>query len=96
MILEATHTHLYPGHRGKIFGLAQIADIKADNECLVEFSDGSVAPARISRFENGWQLYTDAYQTAAGLDIAKKLWLVYLDEDDGHVEFRVLKKAQRN
>ena len=92
MILEVTHTHLYPGHRGRISGLAQLADIKAGTDCLVEFSDGSVTPARISRSEIGWQLYTDAYRTAAGTDIAEKLWLVCLEEDDGHVEFRILKK----
>ena len=96
MILEATHTHLYPGHRGKISGLAQMADKETDIECLVEFSDGSVATARISRSGNGWQLYTDAYRTAAGSDIAEKLWPVCLGENDGHVEFRILKKAQRS
>ena len=96
MILEATHTHLYPGDKGKISGLAQIADIQAGRECLVEFSDGSVAPARISRSENDWQLYTGAYRTAAGSDITEKLWLVCLGEGGGHVEFRILKKAQRN
>jgi hypothetical protein len=93
MILEATHTHLFPGHKGRISGLAQIADLQAGCECLVEFSDGSVAPARISSSENGWQLYTDAYRTAAGSEIAEKLWLVCLGEDDGHVEFRIRKKA---
>lgn len=94
MRLEATHTHFYPGHRGKISGLAQIADLKASSKCLVEFSDGSVAPARISRLERGWQLYTDAYRTAAGSDIAAKLWLVCLAEDDGHVKFRILQKIK--
>lgn len=96
MILKATHTHLYPGHRGKIFGLVQIAEMQASGDCLVEFSDGSVAPARILRAENSWQLYTDAYRTAAGADIAEKRWLVSLSENCGQVEFRILKKAQGN
>ncbi len=93
MILEATHTHLYPGHRGKISGLAQIADMQAGGDCLVEFSDGSATPARISKSEDGWQLCTDAYRTAAGTDISAKRWLVCLEEDGDHVEFRILKKA---
>ena len=93
MILEATHTHLYPGHRGKISGLAQLADMQVDGACLVEFSDGSATPARISKSGDGWQLRTDAYRTAAGTNIAQKCWLVRLTEDASHVEFRILKKA---
>ena len=93
MILEATHTHLYPGHRGKISGLAQTTDLQAGDDCLVEFSDGSVTPARISKTEDGWQLHTGAYSSAAGTDITEKYWLVYLEEDGGHVEFRILKQA---
>lgn len=93
MILEATHTHLYPGHRGKISSLSHIADMQADGDCLVEFSDGSVTSARISKTEEGWQLCTDAYRTAAGTNIAEKCWLVYLKQDGGHVGFRILKQA---
>lgn len=96
MILEATHTHLYPGHRGKIPGLSRIAGMQADGDCLVEFSDGSVTPARISKTEEGWQLCTEAYRTAAGTDITEKCWLVYLKEDDGHVEFRILENVGRS
>lgn len=95
MILEATHTHLYPGHRGKISGLAQIADIQRGRDCLVAFSDGSAASARILRHQNGWHLNTDAYRTAAGTDIPEKLWIIRLDEDGTHVEFRVVNKAQK-
>lgn len=90
MILEATHTHLYPGHEGKIPGLAQIAEMQSGGDCLVEFSDGSMTPARITKSENGWQLDTDAYRTAAGTNIPEKRWLVFLREDGGCVEFRIL------
>ena len=93
MILQATHTHLYPGYRGKVAGLAQVSDLQAGGDCLVEFADGSVAPARISESKDGWQLRTDAYRTAAGTDIAEKCWLVYLAEDGDHVEFRILKNV---
>jgi hypothetical protein len=93
MILEATHTHLYPGHRGRISGPAQIADLRTGGDCLVEFSDGSAVPARISKSGNDWLLDTDAYRTAAGTHIVKKRWLVGLGENGGHVEFRILKNA---
>jgi len=93
MILEATHTHLYPGHRGKVSGPTQVPDLQAGGDCLVEFSDGSVTPARISESEDGWQLRTDAYRTAAGTDIAEKCWRVVLGEVGDHVEFRILKKV---
>jgi len=93
MILQATHTHLYPGHRGKVSGLTQVSDVHAGGNCLVEFSDGSVTPASISESEDGWQLHTEAYRTAAGTDIAQKCWLVYLGEDGDQVDFRILKNA---
>ncbi|UCH39234.1 MAG: hypothetical protein JSU67_13850 [Gammaproteobacteria bacterium] len=96
MILQATHTHLYPGHRGKISGLAQITDIQAGGNCLVEFSDGSAATARISRSKKGWHLDTEAYRTAAGTDITPKRWLVCVEEDGGLAEFRVIKKLPVN
>jgi len=94
MILEATHTHLYPGHRGKISGLAQLADIQTDRDCLIEFSDGSVASARITTSENGWQLRTKPYRTAAGTEIAEKRWYVHLEKDGGQMKFHILDKAQ--
>ena len=94
MILEATHTHLYPGQSGRVSGPSQVSEIKAGSDCLVEFSDGSVAPARISKSEKGWLLDTVAYYTAAGTRIAQKRWLVLLAETGGRVEFRILKKIE--
>ncbi len=96
MILAATHTHLYPGHSGEISGLEKVANIQSGRDCLVAFSDGSAATARISQCGNGWQLDTDAYCTAAGTDIAAKRWFVRLEEDGDHVAFRILSKAQSN
>lgn len=95
MILRATHTHLYPGHRGTISGLEQLAGLRPNGECVVEFSDGSAASARISRSADGWRLRTGAYRTAAGTDIAEKRWLVDLQQDGDRVTFRILKKAPR-
>jgi hypothetical protein len=93
MILEATNTHLYSGHSGKISGPEKVANIQSGRDCLVAFSDGSAATARISRCGNGWQLDTNAYRTAAGTDIAARRWFVHLEEDGDHVEFRILNKA---
>jgi hypothetical protein len=90
MILEATHTHLYPGHRGKVSGLAQLAAIQTGADCLVEFSDGSVASARITRYENAWKLRTNPYRTAAGTAIAEKLWLIRLEKDGDQMKFHIL------
>ena len=93
MILEASHTHLYPGHRGKVSGLAQIADLQVGGDCLVEFSDGSATTARISKTGSDWLLDTDAYRTAAGTDIAQKRWSVCLEQEGSQVKFRILESA---
>jgi hypothetical protein len=92
MILQASHTHLYPGHRGKISGLSHITDLENGCDCLVEFSDGSATNARISRKESGWQLQTFAYRTAAGTDIAEKRWAIRLQEEGALMTFHILKK----
>lgn len=93
MILQAAHTHLYPGLRGKIGGPAQLAGLRAGAECLVEFTDGSATPARVSPAGDDWLLETEAYRTAAGTDIAAKHWLMRLLEHDDRVEFRILGKS---
>ena len=92
MILQSPHSHLYPGQRGRVSGLAQIADMQTGDDCLVAFADGSVACATLSRTGDGWQLDTDAYRTAAATDIAQKSWLVQLQQDGADVQFRILKK----
>jgi len=93
MILQATHTHLYPGHRGKVSGLAHLADLQTERDCLIEFSDGSAASARITRSANGWRLRAGAYRTAAGTGIAQTLWNIRLQQDGGQVTFHILGKA---
>jgi hypothetical protein len=96
MILEATHTHLYPGHSGKITGLVQIADLQKGRDCLVAFSDGSAATARITKSAKGWLLRTSAYRSAAGTAIPEKRWAVCLQQDGDRVKFRILRKAPEN
>ena len=92
MIFNATHTHLYPGHRGTVSGLAEISNPQTGAECLVEFSDGSATLARLTGSQGDWQLDTDAYCTGAGTCIGRKCWLIRLEDKHGQVEFRILKK----
>lgn len=93
MILQATHSHLYPGHRGTVSELDRVADLKSEVDCLIEFSDGSATLARVARTGNDWRLDTGAYRTSAGTRIAEKQWLVRLEDSDGQVNFRILGKA---
>ncbi len=93
MILQATHTHLYPGHRGTISGLDHLADLRTGNDCTVEFSDGSAVPGTLRKSDDGWQLHTSAYRTAAGTEIVKTAWRIRLEEDDNCVSFRILGKT---
>jgi hypothetical protein len=92
MILRATHTHLYPGARGSITGLERVAGLERGSDCLVEFSDGSVAAAKISGSASGWRLCTAAYRTAAGTDIPDKRWSVRLRNSGGEFEFHILER----
>ena len=93
MILRATHTHFYPGHRGTVSGPTRLADLPAGGACVVEFSDGSATLARLKQSGAGWQLRTDAYRTAAGTGIAAKRWRIDLRQSSGRVDFRILKNS---
>jgi hypothetical protein len=93
MILAASHTHLYPGHRGKVSGVARVADIGKRRDCVVEFVDGSAAVASIVESGGERQLRVDAYRTAAGTAIAAKHWLLRVEEDTDGLNFRILAKA---
>jgi len=93
MILQATHTHLYPGHRGKISGVVRIADIATGRDCVVEFSDGSAAAAVITQAARDWRLRVDAYRTAAGTAIPARHWVLRLDADGNALNFRILARA---
>jgi hypothetical protein len=84
MILAATHTHLYPGHRGTVSGLETSADLD-DRDCLVEFSDGSATTARIRRRERGWQI-----DTGAGTRIDEKRWWIDFENNRDRIAFRIL------
>lgn len=93
LILQATHTHLYPGHRGKVSGATRIDDIESGGDCVVEFDDGSAAAGKMSKTTRDWRLQVNAYRTAAGTAIGGKCWAMRLDEVGDEVKFRVLAKA---
>ena len=57
---------------------------------MVEFSDGSAAPASFKNIGGGWQLDTQPYRTAAGTGIAAKRWRIDLSNEDGQWRFRIL------
>lgn len=94
MILQAPHTHLYPGLRGRVSGVAAIAGTGTRGDCVVEFSDGSAAAASLSRQREAWHLDTGAYRTAAGTDIPAKGWLLRLRQDGAGIEFRIVAKTK--
>lgn len=89
MILEATHTHLYPGYRGRVAGLATLADIGKERACLVEFADGSACTGRVTRAQNGWRLQCGDYRTRAGTAIGDKRWAIDFRERGDRIEFRI-------
>ncbi len=94
MILHATHSHLYPGQRGRISGPRTLADLESEHECLVEFDDGSAATARLSPGNDDWRLQTAAYRTAAGTQIDDKDWRIRIERDRGQLRFHVLGKRR--
>lgn len=92
-VLEATNTHLYPGHEGKVTGF----DIKAQSQltCRIDFTDGGVVFGTLALGTNGdWELDVSPYVTTAGTDIAAKRWRITLKVDgDNTVRFRIRKQA---
>ena len=93
MILQAPHSHLYPGLGGTVSGLERISGLRSGCDCLVEFADGSAATARVSTAGGDWRLDATAYRTAAGTDIAAKRWRIRFEEDGVEVVFRVVGKV---
>ncbi len=77
-VLSASHTHLYPGARGRLAGAGE------DGRVRVEFADGAVAGGRLA----GTTLRLDPHVTAAGTRVAGRQWALELA--DGR--FRVLRR----
>lgn len=77
--LEATHSHLYPGARGRIVG----GDV-ADGPVTVVFADGGRAAATLS----GDRLRVAAHETAKGTAIAEKTWIITLSDQGFRIRAR--------
>ena len=92
MKLEASHTHLYPGHRGRVDGLGSLTDIGAGCSCLVEFCDGSASTGQLTRSEDGWRRRCGAYRTRAGTSIGDKQWSIDFRDCGDRIEFRITGK----
>ena len=66
VLFEASHTHLYRGHDGRIDG----AIPNGPSRALVAFTDGIVATATLApRDAGGWDLAVRPHRTVAGADI---------------------------
>lgn len=89
--LEAQHTHLYPGARGRLHGSPPGAGA---GTCEVAFSDGSLALGSLKmEGPNVAVLETGPYITAAGTAIPVKKWGLEVGEaKNGARPFRVRKK----
>lgn len=90
IVLEASHTHLYPGHEGRVAGVSGIAAMPDGAPCRVDFADGSVAFGTLARdgAEN-WTLEVGPYTTAAGTAMPAKRWRIGLQPAGEGLEFRV-------
>lgn len=92
LVLEAGHTHVYPGLRGLLRGPGPTATGAAGDTCRIDFADGSVAFGTLRPGSGeAWELDVSPYVTAAGTRIPVKRWRVGLEhESNGRTAFRIL------
>lgn len=84
IVFEASHTHLYPGHEGRVSNADAAPTGKAAGTCRIEFADGGVALGSLTHAEgDDWVLDVGPYATAAGTDIPAKRWRVELRQGEG-------------
>lgn len=69
VVIEAGHSHLYPGATCRILDLD---DMPAP--CLVVFADGATVGGQIAQGDEGLRLDVGAYRTARGRAIAARSW----------------------
>jgi len=95
IVLEAGHTHFYPGHVGSVEGGILPAADGLGVPCRIVFSDGAVAFVALQIQADGSAvLAVDPYRTVAGTGIAAKTWLVDFHRDPGGtVRFRIRRRA---
>ncbi|MCB1384604.1 MAG: hypothetical protein KDJ80_01585 [Nitratireductor sp.] len=95
VVLEAEHSHFYPGHEGWLDGdmplpLAPAQDLRS----RIAFADGVMTGGFLSGGAEGrWQLAVDPYVTAAGSRIGAKRWqLAFRQVAGGRIRFRIERK----
>ena len=79
--LEAAHSHLYPGARGRV----RAGDPAAAGPVTVTFADASRALGALA----GGRLALASYRTAAGTAVAPRGWQLRFAEDPEGATFRV-------
>lgn len=87
IVFEASHSHLYPGHEGKVTGMDE-ASARSGGTCRIDFADGGVAFGSLTRAGGDWVLDVGPYATAAGTDIPARRWRLELRRGEG-VTFRI-------
>ena len=92
---SANDTHLYPGALLRGLDAPDEAGLAADDEVLVEFSDGMHARGRVLKAgPDGAELWIPAWLTLRKTMVAQRRWRVAPghETDDGAGSLRVLKR----
>jgi hypothetical protein len=95
IVLEAGHSHFYPGLEGWLDGETRPPPAGGSRlPSRIAFADGAMAGGTLSNRSDGqWELEVDPYRTAAGTDIAAKRWQVsFRSVAGGRTRFRIEKK----
>ena len=96
LLLEATHTHFYPGHKGVISGSAPRPSGAGPIQTRVKFSDGVTIEAILTSTDRDgiWLLEVSPYTTAAKSRIPGKTWEVQTwSAGQAQTAFRIIRKV---
>jgi hypothetical protein len=101
IVLQAPATHLYPGLEGAVVPDGQAAPDGLDAapaDCVVEFSDGSIAHGRLAPEAPGrHRLDVEGYTTARGTEIPAKVWPLAITADgERRFRFRITGRGAQN
>ncbi|OZI37894.1 hypothetical protein CAL29_05870 [Bordetella genomosp. 10] len=83
---SANHTHLYPGARLRCLDTPDDTRLSADDDMLVEFSDGVLATGCLLEAHKDFAvLRMPAYRTQHGTDVAARAWRLAPAGEPGHI-----------
>ena len=93
VVLEAGHSHLYPGIEG-VVAEGALSPAAAPVPARILFADGAVASAVLEQDgDGGWVLSVDPYRTVRGTAIAAKRWAVaFTGDEPATIRFRIRKR----